>query len=140
MAFTDGEPVDAAKLGELETKVNNLAAQIPKIGVSNTSISVTNNQTVNQTQTVTIPQIQAGTSGAWDLKVGPNSKDITFAEPFTKTPRIICSTRMNKDTKAWHPQVSVAYGSNPSGFTACVFMPSGSAPHRIYLDYIAIAY
>ena len=139
MAFTDGEPVDAAKLGDLETKVNNLAAQIPKIGVSNTSINVTNNPVV-QNQTVSIPQIQAGTSGAWDLKVGLNEKPITFAESFTKTPRIICSTRMNKDTKAWHPQVSVAYGSSASGFTATVFMPSGSTPHRVYVDYIAIAY
>ena len=140
MAFTDGEPVDAAKLGDLETKVNNLAAQIPKIGVSNTSISVTNNQTVNQTQTVSIPQIQAGSSTAFDLKVGFNTKDITFAEPFTKTPRIICSTRMDKTKEAWHPQVSVAYGSGATGFTACVYMPKGSTPHRVYVDYIAIAY
>ena len=138
MAFVDGEPIDAAKLGDLETKVNNLAASIPKIGVSNTSISVTNNSTT--TQTVSIPQIQAGSSEAWDLKAGLNEKIIKFAESFSKTPRIIVSTRMNKETKAWHPQVSVAYGATAQGFTATVFMPSTAPIHRIYVDYIAIAY
>lgn len=138
MAFVDGEPIDAAKLDSLETKVNNLAASIPKIGVSNTAISVTNNSTVNQT--VSIPQIQAGASDAWDLKSGLNEKPIKFAESFTKTPKIIVSTRMNKDTKAWHPQVSVAYGASATGFTATVFMPSTAPTHRIYVDYIAIAY
>jgi len=140
MAFTDGEPVDAAKLGELETKVNNLSAQIPKIGVASTNVSVTNNQTVNQVQTVTVPQIQVGSSLAFDLKVGPNTKEVTFAEPFTKTPKIICSTRMDKTKQAWHPQVSVAYGSSATGFTAYVFMPTGTIPHRVYVDYIAVAY
>ena len=139
MAFVDGEPIDAAKLGDLETKVNNLAASIPKIGVSNTSISVTNNTTATA-QTSTAPQIQSGSSDAWDLKAGLNEKTIKFAEAFTKTPRIIVSTRMNKDTKAWHPQVSVAYGSSSGGFTATVFMPSDAPKHRVYVDYIAIAY
>jgi hypothetical protein len=138
MAFVDGEPIDAAKLGELETKVNNLAASIPKIGVSNTAISVTNNSTV--TQTVSIPQIQAGASDAWDLKAGLNEKPIKFPEPFGKTPKILVSSRMNKDTKAWHPQVSVAYGASATGFVATVFMPSTAPIHRIYVDYIAIAY
>lgn len=138
MAFVDGEPIDAAKLGDLETKVNNLAASIPKIGVSSTSISVTNNTTNNQT--VTIPQIQAGSSDAWDLKPGLNEKTITYKESFSKTPRVILSTRMNKDAKAWHPQVSVAYGATASGFVATVFMPTSAPSHRIYVDYIAIAY
>ena len=138
MAFVDGEPIDAAKLGELETKVNNLSASIPKIGVSNTVVGVTGNSTVGQT--VAAPQIQAGASDAWDLKAGLNEKPIKFAESFSKTPKIIVSSRMNKDTKAWHPQVSVGYGATASGFIATVFMPSTAPTHRIYVDYIAISY
>lgn len=138
MAFVDGEPIDAAKLGDLETKVNNLAASIPKIGVSNTVVGVTQNST--QSQTVSTPQIQAGSSEPWDLKAGLNEITIKFPESFTKTPRIIVSTRMNKSSKSWHPQVSVGFGASATAFTATVFMPSTAPLHRIYVDYIAIAY
>jgi len=138
MAFVDGEPIDAAKLGELEAKVNDLSKAIPKIGVSTTKVSVSGNSTVDQNSGA--PEIQAGSSDKWIIKPGPNSKQIKFRESFTGTPRIIISTRMSSGTVAWHPQVSVAYGADKSGFLATVFMPSNAPSHSIFVDYIAIAY
>ena len=42
MPFVDGEPIDAAKLGALETKLNQLESKVPTFGGSNTSISLDN--------------------------------------------------------------------------------------------------
>jgi hypothetical protein len=144
MAFVDGEPLDASKLGELELKVNNLAAKIPQIGVSTTSISITGaqNSTGAQTQATVQPMIQAQNAGEWLLVPGQINKiDIKFPSPFPKTPTVVVSTRMSPNTKNWHPGINVATGTTSStGFTAVCFMPTGTTSHKVWLNYIAIAY
>ena len=40
MAFNDGDPIDAAKLAELETQINTLKSTIPTVGGSSTTITV----------------------------------------------------------------------------------------------------
>jgi hypothetical protein len=142
MAFTDGEPLDAAKLGDLETKVNNLAASIPKIGVSSTNISVTQNGLANASSpTTTAPQIQAANAGEFLLKPGFNTKEIKFPEPFSKTPTVVITTRMNSASKVWHPEVCVSTGATSStGFSVTCFMPTGTTAHKVYVSYIAISY
>lgn len=142
MAFTDGEPLDAAKLGDLETKVNNLAASIPKIGVSSTNISVTQNGLASASNpTTTAPQIQAANAGEFLLKSGFNTKEIKFPEPFSKTPTVVITTRMNSANKVWHPEVCIATGTTSStGFTVTCFMPTGTTSHKVYISYMAISY
>jgi hypothetical protein len=144
MAFVDGEPLDASKLGDLELKVNNLAAKIPQIGASNTNISITGvqNNTGAQTQTTVQPMIQAANAGEWLLVPGQINKiDVKFPSAFPKTPHVVLTTRMSSTTKAWHPEVNVATGTSTStGFTAVCFMPTGTTQHKVYLTYIAIAY
>jgi len=144
MAFVDGEPLDASKLGELELKVNNLAAKIPQIGVSTTSISITGaqNSTGTQTQATVQPMIQAANAGEWLLVPGQVNKiDVKFPSGFPKTPHVILTTRMSSTSKVWHPAVNVATGTTTStGFTAVCYMPTSTTQHKVYLSYIAIAY
>lgn len=144
MAFVDGEPLDASKLGDLELKVNNLAAKIPQIGSSSTNISITGaqNSTGNQTQSTVQPMIQAQNAGEWLLVPGQiNKMDIKFPSPFPKTPVVTVSTRMSPNTKVWHPGVNIATGTTTStGFTAVCYMPTNATSHKVYLNYIAIAY
>jgi hypothetical protein len=144
MAFVDGEPLDASKLGDLELKVNNLAAKIPQIGASNTNISITGiqNNAGAQSQATVQPMIQAANAGEWLLVPGQiNKMDVKFPTAFPKTPVITVSTRMSPNTKYWHPGINIATGSTTStGFTAVCFMPTGTSQHKVYLNYIAIAY
>jgi len=57
MPFVDGEPIDASKLGALETELNILKASMPKIGSSSTSININSSSpsvtTVSPSGTVT---------------------------------------------------------------------------------------
>jgi hypothetical protein len=138
MAFNDGEPLDAAKLGALELQVNNLAANIPKIGASTTNVNVTNN-TVQQ---VSIPQIVGKSIGtAWQLKPGPNELPITFDAPLNSVPKAVMITPRTGAISQWHPQINVKTQSiTKDGFTAIVYMPTGSATHNVYISYIAICH
>jgi hypothetical protein len=142
MAFVDGEPLDASKLGDLELKVNNLAAKIPQIGSSNTNISITGMQNATATQTTIQPHIQAANAGEWLLVPGQiNRIDVKFPSAFPKTPHVILTTRMSSTTKLWHPAVNVATGTSTStGFSAVCYMPTDTKQHKVYLSYIAIAY
>ncbi len=144
MAFVDGEPLDASKLGDLELKVNNLAAKIPQIGVSSTNISITGiqNTTTSQAQTTVQPHIQAQSLKEWTLVPGQiNKMDVKFPSAFPKTPVVILTTRMAPTSKVWHPEVNVATGTTTStGFTAVCYMPTSTTQHKVYLNYLAIAY
>jgi hypothetical protein len=138
MAFNDGEPLDAAKLGALELQVNNLAANIPKIGASTTNVTVTNN-TVQQAN---IPQIVGKSlSTAWRLQVGPNELPITFDSPLNSVPKAVMITPRTGAISQWHPQINVKTGTmSEKGFTAIVNMPTGTAAHNVYISYIAICH
>jgi hypothetical protein len=139
MAFNDGEPLDAAKLGALELQVNNLAANIPKIGASTTNVTVNNNTTPQQ---ISIPQIVGKSLGtAWTLNPGPNELPITFDAPLNSVPKAVMITPRTGAISQWHPQINVKTQSmTKDGFTAIVYMPTGSAKHNVYISYIAICH
>ena len=138
MAFNDGEPLDAAKLGALELQVNNLAANIPKIGASTTNVNVTNN-TVQQAN---IPQIVGKSmTEPWEIKPGPNELPIKFDFPLNSTPKAVMITPRTGGISQWHPQINVKTQTmSKDGFTAIVYMPTGSAKHNVYISYIAICH
>ena len=69
MAFNDGEPIDAAKLGALETSLAEIKAKVPQFGSSTTNISIDN----TSIQTAVVPQIFGGMSGVVALKLGTTS-------------------------------------------------------------------
>jgi len=140
MAFNDGEPLDAAKLGKLEQDVSILSSTLPTIGSSTTNVTV-NNQTIQQ---AVVPQIQGGTAGERILVAGKNEWSINFTTPMNGTPKaILIQTRIaGSSAGKWHPQVDVKTGTtSASGCTLMCTMPPGSgAPLKIYISYIAICH
>lgn len=99
MPFVDGEPIDASKLGALETQLNELKATMPKIGASSTSISVTQNTTnssVNNStvQAISVPQIYGSITADVSLTPGKRSYfDIDYAAAgLTAIPKAIILT------------------------------------------------
>jgi hypothetical protein len=140
MAFNDGEPLDAAKLGKLEQDISILNSTLPTIGSSTTTISV-DNRTIQQ---AVVPQIQGGNAGERVLQAGKNEWPITFTTPMNGTPKaiIIQSRTSGSNASKWHPQIDVKTGTTSStGCTLQCFMPSGSgAPMKIWVSYIAICH
>jgi hypothetical protein len=55
MTFIDGDPIDAAQLTALETKLNELEARIPQVGTPGSTV---------------IPQMYGGISGIQDIVPG----------------------------------------------------------------------
>jgi hypothetical protein len=75
MPFVDGEPIDAAKLGALETQLNLLKSSIPKFG--NGDIVLTTSTTGSQISAG--PDIEAGNTEVYELTPGSqNIKEFTF--------------------------------------------------------------
>jgi hypothetical protein len=140
MAFNDGEPLDAAKLGALELQVTNLASTIPKIGASTTNVSVTNN-TVQQAN---IPQIVGNAPGTkWELKSGQvNDQYFSFDGKVGSVPKaVIITSRHSGSGTGWHPQINTKTQSiTKEGFTAIVYMPSSAPTHTVYITWLALCY
>jgi hypothetical protein len=140
MAFNDGEPLDASKLGKLEQDISILNSTLPTIGSSTTNVTV-NNQTIQQ---AVVPQIQGGSAGTRILVAGKNEWPITFTTPMNGTPKaVMIQTRVNSSQAGkWHPQIDIKTGTITStGCTLMCTMPSGSgAPMGVYISYIAICH
>ena len=138
MAFNDGDPLDAAKLGALELQINNLSANIPKIGASTTNVNIKNDTYVQ----ANVPQIIGkAIIEPWPLTPGPNELPVLFDTRLSSVPKAVIITTRTGATKHWHPQVNVKTGTTTvDGFTAIVNMPSGTTAHNVYLSYIAICH
>lgn len=141
MAFNDGEPLDAAKLGALELQVTNLASTIPKIGASTTNVSITNN---TNPQTTTVPQIVGSAPGTkWELKSGQlNEQYFSFNGTVSSIPRaVVITSRHSGSGTGWHPQINTKTQSiTKEGFTAVVYMPSSAPTHTVYITWLALCY
>lgn len=97
MAFVDGEPIDAAKLGQLETDLNILKATIPQIGVSTTTIVGSNGV---GSSTASTPVVQSRILAKNDMTkcyITPGSDNKTTinfpGDGFPAQPAIVISTR-----------------------------------------------
>jgi hypothetical protein len=136
MPFVDGEPIDAAKLGALETQLNLLKSSIPKFG--NGDIVLTTSTTNNQISTG--PDIEAGNTEVYELIPGSqNLKEFTFKKTFTKTPVVVVCGRYGTNGKNLHGEVNVAKVST-TGFTVSCPLGTSGVRHSLGVNYIAIAY
>ena len=136
MPFVDGEPIDAAKLGALETQLNLLKSSIPKFG--NGDIVLNTSTTNNQISTG--PDIEAGNTEVYELIPGTqNIKEFTFKKTFTKTPVVVVCGRYGTGGKQTHGDVNVAKVST-TGFTVICPLEATGVKHTIGVNYIAIAY
>ena len=136
MAFNDGEPIDAAKLGALETSLAEIKAKVPQFGSSTTNISIDN----TSLQTAIVPQIFGGMSGAVDIKPG---KTATFtinysAAKLTSAPKSITLTPVRDDGIA-HLEAYVVKSSISNTTAQCkVFQPSGYTAGKTFFYFLVI--
>lgn len=97
MAFDDGTPLDAAKLGALETKLNNLQASILKFGDSQGN----NDNGAFESATIKQRQIIAGmTSSTVELKPGEEVEfTITYSADSDPLAVILTPVKLSGDLR-----------------------------------------
>jgi hypothetical protein len=136
MPFVDGEPIDAAKLGALETQLNLLKSSVPKFGNGDIVLSTS----TSGSQVSAGPDIEAGNTEVYELIPGnQNLKEFSFKKTFTKTPVVVVCGRYGTGGKQTHGQVNVASVST-TGFTVSCPLAATGVRHSLGVNYIAIAY
>jgi hypothetical protein len=138
MPFVDGEPIDAAKLGKLETELNILKSQIPNFGGSETNININNSTTPNTNTISSGPQIEAGNHSAGTIKSTKESHTVLFSQvKFNRTPTVVVSLRGGLTSNIVSVRVQKV---EQNGFTYVISAPTASIGGSIGISYIAIAY
>jgi hypothetical protein len=136
MPFVDGEPIDAAKLGKLETELNILKSQIPNFGGSDTNININNSTTTNTISSG--PQIEAGKHSPGTIKATKDSHTVLFTQvKFNKTPFVVISLMGGLTTNIVSARIQKV---EQNGFTYVISAPTSAIGTSIGISYIAISY
>lgn len=146
MPFVDGEPIDASKLGAIETELNKLRAEMPKIGPSSTSIAVTqnvNNSGTAVSNTKVAPQIFGGITG--EISLTPNSRktfNINYtAAGLTSAPKAIILTPIAPTFTGSINEASIVSGSvTATSATAQIYHRSDYTPVKVRYYFMVILY
>jgi hypothetical protein len=136
MAFNDGDPIDAASLGALETTIAEIKAKVPQFGSSTTNISIDN----SSIQTAVVPQIFGGISGTVALNPGKTSTfTINYsAAKLTSTPKSIILTPV-REAGVSHAEAHVVKSSVSNTTAMCkVYQPSGYTAGSTNFYYLVI--
>lgn len=136
MAFNDGEPIDAAKLGALETSLAEIKAKVPQFGSSTTNISIDN----TSIQTAVVPQIFGGMSPVVALKPGTTSTfTINYsAAKLTSTPKAIILTPV-REAGISHAEAHVVKSSVSNTTASCkVYQPTGYAAGNTWFYFLVV--
>ena len=140
MPFVDGEPIDAAKLTALETKVNKLQSSIPTFGGSDT----TNINIDNSTNTIsTGPEIEAREVEAISVTASKKFYEVSFRKTFSKKPFVVISMRGAESSYILSARI-LSSSVSEKGFKYVISAPesayTGTKTATIGINYIAIAY
>jgi hypothetical protein len=136
MPFVDGEPIDAAKLGKLETELNILKSQIPNFGGSDTNININNSTTTNTISSG--PQIEAGKHSPGTIKSTKDSHTVLFTQvKFNKSPFVVISLMGGLTTNIVSARIQKV---EQNGFTYVISAPTSAIGTSIGISYIAISY
>jgi hypothetical protein len=136
MAFNDGDPIDAASLGALETTIAEIKAKVPQFGSSTTNISIDN----SSIQTAVVPQIFGGMSGTVALNPGKTSTfTINYsAAKLTSTPKSIILTPV-REAGVSHAEAHVVKSSVSNTTAMCkVYQPTGYTAGSTNFYYLVI--
>jgi len=135
MAFDDGTPLDAAKLGALETKLNNLQASIPKFGSSQAN---TENGSL-ESASIVQKQIIPGVTDSVDLKPGTQVRVTLNYKADSQPKAIIMSPVKWAGTLKGNISYYVEGGSITSnGATAQVYLEKGAPAFGIRFFFMVI--
>ena len=139
MPFVDGEPIDAAKLGALETKLNQLESKIPTFGGSNTSISIDNSTNSISTG----PEIEAAEVSGISVTAAKKVYEVSFKKTFSKKPIVVISMRGGESSYILAARV-LSNSVSENGFKYVISAPdnayTGKTTASIGINYIALAY
>ena len=139
MPFVDGEPIDAAKLGALETKLNQLESKVPTFGGSNTSISLDN----STTNISTGPEIEAAEVTGISVTSSKKTYEVSFRKTFSKRPIVVISMRGGESSYILAARL-LSNSVSENGFKYVISAPenayTGTKTAKIAINYIAIAY
>ena len=139
MPFVDGEPIDAAKLGALETKLNQLESKIPTFGGSNTNISIDGSTTTISTG----PEVEAGEVSGVSVSTSKKTHEYTFKKTFTKKPIVVISMRGGESSHVMSVRV-LSNSVSENGFkyvvSALESAYTAKTTPQIGINYIAITY
>lgn len=136
MAFNDGEPIDAAKLGALETTLAEIKAKVPQFGSSTTNISIDN----TSVQNAVVPQIYGGMSPMVELKPGKTSTfTINYsAAKLTSTPKSIILTPV-REPGVSHSEAHVVKSSVSEKTAQCkVYQPTGYTAGNTWFYFLVV--
>jgi hypothetical protein len=139
MAFNDGEPIDAAKLGALETSLAEIKAKVPQFGSGASSIIKVDN---TSTSNIVIPQIYAGVSDAVKIQPGKTSTfTINYPDAgLTSNPRsIILTPYRDSNPGISHNEAYVVKGlAGPKSAQCKVYQPSGYTAGTTFFYFLVI--
>jgi hypothetical protein len=129
MAFNDGEPIDAAKLAALETKLLAITDVIPTIGGTTNTINATSTSGTTVVGSI-IPQIWAGNSESKKVSYSSiQSYELNYsAAKLTAVPKAIIATpHHGKGTSRGGPVFYIDQNSmSTSSATLYATLPSSS--------------
>jgi len=136
MAFNDGDPIDAAQLGALETSLAEIKSRIPQLGSSTTNISI-DNSTI---QTAVVPKIFGGKTKSIKLTAGGTvSFPVDYsAASFAAAPTSITVTPVRGTGMAAYEAYVVQSSVTASGATVNVYLPSGNTAINTAFYFLAI--
>ena len=139
MPFVDGEPIDAAKLGTLETRLNQIESKIPTFGGSNTSINIDNSTNSISTG----PEIEAGEVSGISVTAAKKIYEVSFKKTFSKKPIVVISMRGGESSYILAARV-LSNSVSENGFKYVISAPenayTGTKTATIGINYIALAY
>jgi hypothetical protein len=139
MPFVDGEPIDAAKLTALETKLNILQSRVPTFNT--TSINVDNR--TNPSVVSAGPEFEAGLVDPITIESSKKAYDVTFKEEFTQKPVVVICLRGGESSHIISARV-LGGSVSTKGFKYVISAPTntytGTAKTSIAINYIAMAY
>lgn len=131
--FVDGEPIDAAKLQRLVSKVNQLQSLIPTWG-DPTTIAI-------DARTITSgPEIEMGDVATVTIKAPKFTYPfVSFMrkDPFSGIPKVVICLKGGESIHAVVPRV---VSVTPSGFTFALSAPDKANGYKVGLSYIAMYY
>ena len=136
MAFNDGDPIDAAKLGALETSIAEIKSRMPQLGSSTTNISI-DNSTV---QTAVVPKLYGGKTASKKLVPGGTvSFSIDYSKAnFSANPTSITVTPLRGTGMAAYEAYIVQTSVTSTSATANVYLPAGNTAINTSFYFLAI--
>jgi hypothetical protein len=136
MAFNDGDPIDAAQLGALETALAELRSKIPQLGSSTTSVSI-DNRTI---QTAIVPKIYGGKTISKPLVPGSTvSFPIDYsAASFGAKPTSITITPVRGTGMAAYEAYVLETSVTATAATINVYLPTGNTAKSTSFYFLAV--